>query len=355
MASEIENIYLLREAVHFGKIKQDELLLLNIDLLKENLYTILINKIGLKQLTKTMVVNDYIVLCFLIGNDFLPHLPGISIKSKGIELLLDIYIKCIIKKKECLVYDGELNLMFLKDILVELSKLEDKLVTEQRLQYEKMKYYYRVNDKEDTEYNRLIDKLNYTPLLKPKTILYKIMAGTPNWRDRYYYHHFNIKKDYKYIDENLLEVCHNYLEGIIWNTQYYFKECCCWDWHYSYLHAPTIKDLANNFEICMDKIDFKNSQKEPVKPFIQLLNVLPPQSSHLLPKSYEKLMRDRESDIYHYYPTKIKLDYYLNRFLHECDPMLPNIDMDLINMTTKDIQLTDIENAYNALHSHSAE
>ena len=157
------------------------------------------------------------------------------------------------------------------------------------------------------------------------------MAGTENWRKRYYYQLFNIKINNKQVNENLLEICHNYLEGIVWTTKYYFKECCCWDWHYTYLHAPTLKELVNNFEICFDKINFTDEcQNKPVEPVVQLLCVYPPQSSHLLPVQYQKLMTEKESPIYHYYPIKIKLDYYLHTYYHQCEPKLPNIDLKLI-------------------------
>ena len=46
----------------------------------------------------------------MIGNDFIPCLPGLSIKNNGIDRLLSIYIDLIKQRKECLVYDGELNL-----------------------------------------------------------------------------------------------------------------------------------------------------------------------------------------------------------------------------------------------------
>ena len=45
------------------------------------------------EVTKQQIINDYICLCFLIGNDFLPHLNGIDILTNSINDLLSIYIK----------------------------------------------------------------------------------------------------------------------------------------------------------------------------------------------------------------------------------------------------------------------
>ena len=341
MASNVDNIFLLREAVHFGKINTNKLLLLNIDKLKLHLYENMINKIGINEITKKMIIDDYIVLCFLIGNDFLPHLCGLSIKNNAIENLVKNYINLVIKRKECLINNSEINLGFLKNLLKNLQKIENDLVSKERINYEKKKFNNRNNLKGlDLE----LTKIKFKPLLLNKTLVYKINAGTENWRDRYYYHHFNIRKNYRYIDNNLLEICQNYLEGIIWNSKYYFDKCICWNWNYSYLHAPLLKDLVENFEICIDKINFnENIQNTSTKPFIQLLNVLPPQSAHLLPKSYANLMTSKESPIYHFYPTKISLDYYMNNYFHECEPKLPNIDINLILNSTKNIVLNELE------------
>ena len=91
-----DNMLLLRETVEFDNtIHKDgySFLYLNINKLEENLLFEIQHKLDLEFLSmqEKDILNDYIFLSFILGNDFICHSPVVSIKNDGIDLILDLY------------------------------------------------------------------------------------------------------------------------------------------------------------------------------------------------------------------------------------------------------------------------
>ena len=143
LVNNCQHTYLLREAIHYGKVDTENLLYFNIDLFKEKLYDSIESPLLIKythlnreveefeplELNKENILKDYITLCFLIGNDFLPPLPGIDINNKSIDMLLGIYIDIFsIRQKYLINEDHTLNFIFLKQIIIQLYDKETQIL-----------------------------------------------------------------------------------------------------------------------------------------------------------------------------------------------------------------------------------
>ena len=79
-----KNIFLYRETPEFIKYIDSSLdpnsdYIFNIDLLS---YHIVEEMGGKKEENKTNYIYDYILLCFFLGNDFLPHFPAVNIRTE---------------------------------------------------------------------------------------------------------------------------------------------------------------------------------------------------------------------------------------------------------------------------------
>jgi len=147
------------------------------------------------------------------------------------------------------------------------------------------------------------------------------------WKKRYYQHYFNIsdEEQEEYVDNLVRE----YLIGLKWVTNYYFDKCPSWIWYYPYDNPPFLEDINNylekNKKFNMNKIDFDYGS--PLKPFNQLLLVLPPQSSYLIPKTLRKIVHNPNSSLAYMYPTQIKQDLIGKHKYWMAHPMLPTFDI----------------------------
>jgi len=305
------NIYLLREKIYFRedlkKVPQDgqpEFCYLYLSRMKKYLQTQFEGK------DSSRIVNDFVVLAFFVGNDFIPHIYSINIKQKGLDTLIHYYRETLQQSNGYLLNpDYTLNMNFMIQFMDYLSETEDDLIRD----YEDSMRHFKARLTGEP----YADYLESRNLIKDKYDR-EYSVSDPNFRNKFYEYHFG--KGY-----NIDQICEEYFRAIKWTTEYYFKGIPSWSWFYPYHEAPLLKEL-NRYLTKLDwnKLVFEKS--EPLTPVQQLLAVLPPQSAHLIPVEYRKLM-EPGSPIEDFYPIDFGYSMQGKIFLYECHPILPWIDI----------------------------
>ena len=347
LISKLPKIYLLRETVEFDNrihVNGYKFLYLDINKLKENLLFEIQDMIDRRHISKEeqdKILDDYIFLCFILGNDFIPHSPSVSIKNSGINLMIDLYSRYLDQLK-CNLVDVEskkINHDFLTYIFRDLGLMEDSILLDFNKKRSRKK---KPNKIYENEFDREKDLLNMFPQFnRQKEEIIK--QGEEGWRERYYKNLFNIEDKYE-IDK----ICHNYIEGLFWNFHYYNYECISWEWCYPYSNPPSYNDIYNYLNNFVSDINKMNISKgRPCKPFEQLLMVLPQQSKNLLPREVGNLMTDIESDIIEYFPIEYKLECVNKYYLHECPPLLPRVVIKDIREAVKKSKISENEKSRN--------
>lgn len=73
------------------------------------------------------VVDDFVFFCFFVGNDFLPHLPSLSIRDGSIDMMICLYKETLPKLGDYLTDAGVLNLDTTERFLEDLGSVEDQV------------------------------------------------------------------------------------------------------------------------------------------------------------------------------------------------------------------------------------
>jgi 5'-3' exonuclease len=320
-----KNIMLLRETPEFMQVVSTPFLILDINELKASLckeYAGVHSQIfSDSDNYRESFIKDYVVVCSLLGNDFVPPLSFLKIKNNAIDYLLDCYNKTLELLREPLVTKtNELNHMFLGHMLGVMANQEDHHMNEAIQAYKTRRVFANKR-------GPAFELDNYPVLYKFDK---EIDASKPGWRIQYYEHLF-----YDHNPEFIAHVCRNYLEGFSWILRYYLQYDAPVEWHYRYSYSPTILDLSNHIGDLGDSIvhdmriefsdeEFRNMMGNGE---LQLLSVLPPQSSHLLSKDLQSIMNDVDKGCVHMYPTKFRISTFLKYYLWECSASLPDIEI----------------------------
>jgi len=332
------NIYLFRETPHFIQSIDDTLIpnetyILDISALSHVIHS----NVGL-------TYKDYILVCFLLGNDFLPHFPAINIRTGGVMKLLDTYKETMNPELQFVRMEENgpfIQWSTLKTFLKELAKKEKKYILDElSLRDRKQRNYYPSNTREELQ-----KKINDLPTYE-RELENSIQPNRSGWQDRYYVSLFGLKRPPN--KDFIKAVCKNYLEGLEWTLKYYTRECPDWRWTYKYCYPPLLEDLIKHIPEDDAFSYFGNegvseeereNRRRPIHEITQLCYVLPTEHLDLIPENVKNIVKGAHPEWYIGEDGEVDFIWAFCKYFFEAHPILPHIDINELERLVEDANL----------------
>mmetsp|Transcript_8531 Transcript_8531/g.29162 ORF Transcript_8531/g.29162 Transcript_8531/m.29162 type:complete len:846 (+) Transcript_8531:124-2661(+) len=306
-------------------------------------------------------LDDFVLLCFFVGNDFLPQLPSLSIPDGGLDLLLLLYRRALPRHLGGYLTDeatrspspaGKVDVKRVAVLLSVLGELEPEILRRRA----KRDTGKPDTGKPDAKTDALVglaasaaaDYANSFAALslddeasrrdptaaeaaETKALVERALAahaatiekafaaggkpldlGAKGYRERYY------KKVLAHgppasgnLETDVTAMVAEYWRGVRFVAEYYHRGCASWSWYYPWHYAPLAADMAKCVLKSPEGLKLAYSKlvrDRPIQPLQQLMAVLPPQSAHCCPKAAAELMTSEKSELASQYPKSFPLD-----------------------------------------------
>lgn len=283
------------------------------------------------------IVDDFVFMTFLVGNDFLPHMPTLDIGDGAFDLLFKIYKehRDAWGQNQYLTERGEIMdparlEVFLAAIGKEETNILEKRENDEATYIEKKRKWDKRDGKvggpsdeellaeeeeKESDYNSMLkdvlSKYSATSFVDGWTLVAE--AGRKDFKGRYYFEKLSLTPIDK---EKHWVLRRSYVEGLQWCLAYYYKGCISWSWFYPFHYGPMLSDLTD-LPRMFEEISFELGA--PLSPFEQLMGCLPPASSILVPQLYRWLMSSPDSPIIQFYPENFEVDMNGKKYVSYCD------------------------------------
>ena len=308
LVNKYDHLYLLRERTQYNiEDCENDYIYLSIRSLENHIKRD-INMIS--KINDRVIINDYIFLCMLLGNDFINHMESLNLRYRGLESLLDIY-KSLQDRYQGyyqLIIDNTtdgsmIHLPFFRELMTELAKNEAKRINS--IDSQRTKQSKRLLSIYGHEYHEF---LNYSKRYKisesdplPLTMIYDFLKEYEQSNQEESFSEMTlhlpllrVRGEYeKDVDEDSYECCQDFLDSLMWTTHYYFKGCCNWKWHTKYSRAPSCHSLSEYLNL----LPYLDIAYDPNPLSInEMLRYIFPKRSHILHD--HKIIKDsKEKDI----------------------------------------------------------
>lgn len=341
------------------------------------------------------VVDDFVFMCMLVGNDFLSHCPHLEIDGGAISLMMTTYIDLLPEWRGYLTEREKINPERFEHFMYHLAVYEEEHFKKRG--YDENEPGWKLsaeNEQDDNDFYgtwysgqptpACAIEANFKGSHPPPSRLSKDTApqdesgdavqdnddassvdgptGNRGFRRRYPNSKARSYRDFYYEsklgwktedrERTLFQRrahVRDYMEGLHWNLNYYHNGCSSWDWYFPHLYSPLATDIVNLNEFYDDDQDgaefksFKFDIGTPFPSLAQLLSVLPPQSSTLLPAPLGDLMLEPNSPLISYYPPDFTSDPNGKRQSWEAITQIPFIESDILLETVEKVLEGDKE------------
>jgi 5'-3' exonuclease len=291
------------------------------------------------------VLENYVVACFLLGNDFLPNITCFHLKKNGIATILHTFKEAWDASGHPMIQletHQTISMDFLAHWFGRMAKTEDTHIARMNEDYYKKRCFIHTDE----------DKVEFYPIQpenkSPLAFALMNTKQSTQWRALYYKYLLESERQDR---SRIVDACREYIHGILWTYRYYKQQPKPYDWYYPFGYAPTLLDLSNQLsgEISVYENTWKHWDMLPlsivnhsIPPLLQLLSILPKESHGLLPESIQKQLHAPTSTVRYMYPTTYSIYTYMKQHLWECHPKLPLLDFKALRDFLKDTLATSI-------------
>ena len=315
LATHLQHIQLFRkDQFEFGYLD-----VLDMGLVRKNLNSAM----GVPHRTPDESIDDFILIGFFVGNDFLPKVRMFYMLQDGLNLMLGVYSEISNRGKINVlttVSNGKKTPSFqgFKAFVNKVASYEKRYISDQvKVPIKDPRFKNETLLKHITKLNKTDGSIDYKFDFENYRIDYYEKCGIEGEK----------------VEELIRNMCFDYLKSMFWVFIYYLDKLPSWTHFYRYHYAPLMTDLArimNSLTSDEIKILYKFDFDQPSPPFVQLLTVLPPISSYLLPKPFELAFNNEKLKELGVYPDDFDVDYEGVTKEHMGVAKLPFVDVKVV-------------------------
>lgn len=335
-------------------------------------------------------IDDWIFLCFFVGNDFLPHLPSLEIREGAIDILIDIYKQNAARLGGYICKDGVVNLARVAIIMAELGKLEETIFRKRREKEERRtenakrrKQQSQMDRDANDEYRKIqmalhqaqqekkVEETSSLEVAEPSALASgednsEIVRLRAQLREQNIAAAKALKESLQaapttalkrpLAEEEAEEAADNVRlwepgakdryyqakfnvdmstdgQALIQDLAKAYVEGLCWVMAYYYQGCPSWKWFYPfhyapfaSDLTTIGELHIRFELGEPFRPFDQLMGVFPAASSTHIPEPFRPLMTEQDSEVIDFYPETFHIDMNGKKAAWQGVALLPFID-----------------------------